>query len=127
MVGPCDGDFGAQVGLLRDKTIFSIDELAIHIDEIDDQEAVIVNPAKLKNFEALSKRYVICYFFKKRFLKRRSEKIKVKEKEKEKRNKSIMIEKRLQALDPPRNHLHPIWGNRKISPHQPVNPIGYHP
>jgi len=85
MVGPCDGDFGAQVGLLRDKTIFSIDELAIHIDEIDDQEAVIVNPAKLKNFEAPSKRYVICYFFKKRFLKRRSEKIKVKEKEKVKR------------------------------------------
>ena len=72
MVGPCDGDFGAQVGLLRDKTIFSIDELAIHIDEIDNQEAVIVNPAKLKNFEALSKRYVTCYF-KKRFLKRRSE------------------------------------------------------
>ena len=62
MVGPCDGDFGAQVGLLRDKTIFSVDELALHIDEIDDQEAVIVNPAKLKNFEALSKRYVICYF-----------------------------------------------------------------
>jgi len=58
ILGPCDGDFGAQVNKLKFTDVLCIDDLALEIDEIKTQGARIVNPTSLFSFDSLSRRYV---------------------------------------------------------------------
>jgi hypothetical protein len=42
LTGPCDTDFGQQVGMMKFMSIICIDQLAMQIDKIKGQEAFIV-------------------------------------------------------------------------------------
>jgi hypothetical protein len=58
MKGPCDSDFGQQVNQLKGVDIVCLDQIALGLDSIANQEAWIVDPTKLYHLESVFQRYV---------------------------------------------------------------------
>ena len=57
--GPCDGAFGQQVNKVKSLDLICVDQLAMHISEIKNQEAFIVNPARLFCADDVFRLYVL--------------------------------------------------------------------
>jgi len=56
--GPCDADFGVQSTVIGQLEVVCIDQIALLIDELNNQEAWLFDPIQIKTFEILEERYV---------------------------------------------------------------------